>query len=234
MMGNSRSFIIASFLVLTIFVVFQLELLSSTNSTPEQTLKVTPPEKINYKSDSNKRNIAQAEEIKFNSPRGTQKIRMTPAHSERPRPSELKEIDIPEIRESWKLWFTKKVVLPRESSEESQFLKVGNFTIQDSTKSNLNLNNFSSQEPWVVFNERLNTVGILTGTISFQLNDIHQWKLLEEELNLKLIHSFSDIGLYLVTSQMSRFDLLSMFEILKSKPQVQKVEIEIVSRSYVQ
>ncbi|MFN8845608.1 MAG: hypothetical protein ACK5V3_10725 [Bdellovibrionales bacterium] len=185
------------------------------------------------------RDVAQAEEKTLGAPRSHYKSKLIEVFPAQPRQIDLKEIEIQDIKDSWKLWQNKRAVLPQDSSivdssQSSQIQKVGNYLLFDSADKNHRLDDFSLEQPWVVFNERLNTVGVLTGTISLQLHNPENWESLQEQFNLRLIHGFPEVGLFLVTAMNQRFDLLNTYELLKSNSQVQKAELEIVSRQYVQ
>jgi hypothetical protein len=239
-MGNLRQILAGLAFFLLLATVFFRTNEKAENHSENSTEKVSDPSSKKISEvEKQKRNLAQTEETPPSHPRSQQIRELAKAPLVQPSQSELKEIEISDIKDNWKLWRNKRAVSPnelsnQESSQKSQGQNVGHFLLLDSAENNHRLNDFSLQEPWVVFNERLNSVGVLTGTISLHLQSPEQWKTIEEQFGLKLIHAFPEVGLYLVTSQKDRFDLQTTYEMLKSNPQVHKAELEIVSRQYVQ
>lgn len=148
-----------------------------------------------------------------------------------PLSSELADFEMNTPDSNWKIWTRKKALRP-ESASFDLAKNIANFSIADAPQALLRLDDFSSREMIVLFDERLGKMGILTGTLALQLKSNDQWPEIEREHSLRLIHTIPGVKLFYVTSQALRFNLLELFENLQNNSAIEKVELEILSRNY--
>lgn len=146
-------------------------------------------------------------------------------------PQDLAEFIFNKPQSSWKIWNRMQAHGPNESDRKSS-INVSQFQITDDPDSNHNLENFNLQEPVVLFEERLKTVGVLTGTFEIQLKNSKLWETLERQHSLRLIQSFQDLNLYYATANQDQFNLTQLYKDLSQDASVVLVNLEILSKQY--
>ncbi len=148
-------------------------------------------------------------------------------------PQDLAEFIFNKSQTSWKIWNRMKALLPNESAESNSII-VSQFRISEDPISNHSLENFSLQEPVILFEERLQKAGVLTGTFEIQLKNSSQWESFEKQHSLRLIQSFQELNLFYATARQDRFNLSQLFQDLSQDPSVSTVNLEILSKQYEQ
>lgn len=135
---------------------------------------------------------------------------------------------------SWKLWSHTRVIKRDADDPNTEFLaRVNNFLIVSEPKRQLSdLKNFDVQNPIAVYDERALRAGIITGVIKVSTQDVAT---LESDLTLMHAHitsSFDSIHLYFISSTDQTFDLQNLYDSLKAKSYITKIDLEILSRPY--
>lgn len=148
-------------------------------------------------------------------------------------PQDLSEFVFNRPQTSWKIWNRMKALWPVDGRQANS-LNVSQFQIQVDPVSNHSLENFSLQEPVVLFEERLQKAGVLTGTFEIQLKNSSQWETFEKQHSLRLIQSFQELNLFYATANQDRFNLSQLFQNLSQDPSVHAVNLEILSKQYEQ
>jgi hypothetical protein len=148
-------------------------------------------------------------------------------------PQDLTEFIFNQPQTSWKIWNRMKALGPNGGGPSSS-INVSQFQIQADPISNHSLENFSLQEPVVLFEERLKKAGILTGTFEIQLKNSRQWEAFEKLHSLRLIQSFQELNLFYATANQDRFNLSQLYQDLSQDPSVALVNLEILSKQYEQ
>ena len=148
-------------------------------------------------------------------------------------PQDLAEFIFNRPQTSWKIWNRMKAQYPAEAAQDKS-VNVSQFQLSVDPVSNYALENFSLQEPVVLFEERLKTPGVLTGTFEIQLRDSRQWENFEKQHSLRLIQSFQELNLFYATSNQDRFNLSQLYKDLSQDPAVSTVNLEILSKQYEQ
>ena len=140
------------------------------------------------------------------------------------------------LRENgWFKWHGKTASPPQgHETNTPNEVKVGNFSIQNDPSDSNESSSFSKNSPWVLHNPRLNILGVLTGSVTVIAKSSQDFESLAEELDLMITHRLPAINAFIVTSKYNRFDPFALVETLRSNPQIERVEFEIVSRNYVQ
>lgn len=148
-------------------------------------------------------------------------------------PQDLTEFIFNKPQTSWKIWNRMKALGPNDGGQSGS-INVSQFQIQVDPVSNHSLENFSLQEPVVLFEERLQKAGVLTGTFEIQLKNSRQWETFEKQHSLRLIQSFQELNLFYATANQDRFNLSQLFLDLSQDPSVALVNLEILSKQYEQ
>lgn len=148
-------------------------------------------------------------------------------------PQDLTEFIFNKPQTSWKIWNRMKAKYPADFAQENS-VNVSQFQLSVNSVSNYALENFNLQEPVVLFEERLKTPGVLTGTFEIQLKDSRQWEDFEKQYSLRLIQSFQELNLFYATSNQDRFNLSQLYKDLSQDPAVSTVNLEILSKQYEQ
>ncbi|MBO9665813.1 MAG: hypothetical protein J7501_03265 [Bdellovibrio sp.] len=151
----------------------------------------------------------------------------------RPAPAELsKPVLLSETR--WKLWHGMKAVPASEfrSDRDMASGRVGGFVLVEDPSLQDDMQNFSANKPMVVYNERLQTTGVVTGSIQIVLNPGVNIEELVKDYGLKVVASFPETRVYFLTAQSDTFDLGSLLNVLKRDARVNDAKLEIVSRNY--
>lgn len=236
-MGNTRSLIIgAALLILTLLYLAMDSFPSEIEETPISDEKIlsspspNPAHQVPQPANQVERKLAQETSSGLSRPIST--INLRPSNWALPEREELQELDITELKDTWKIWITKEATYPTNNTETASEIRPGNFHIIDNQDNTVALHDFSTHQPVVLFNERLKTVGILTGNFAIRLRDATHWEDLQEELGLKLVHSIPNTNLFYATSISNRFNISSLFEMIQSHPLVESTQYEVVSRNY--
>lgn len=104
------------------------------------------------------------------------------------------------------------------------FFEAGNASLQESL--------FSSERPLVVYDSRLQALGVVTGTVQVDLRKGSNVSGLLQDYGAKVEHSFPETGTYYITAQEQPFNLVQFKNSLETDSRVNRVEVEIVGRRY--
>ncbi|MBC7420954.1 MAG: hypothetical protein H7328_09510 [Bdellovibrio sp.] len=130
----------------------------------------------------------------------------------------------------WKIWPQAKVV--NEKNSAAEIAQVNNLTIVQGNDRAVDLSQFDSKSPVVLYNERLQKPGILTGIIKVETQNRILLESSLTNLHARISDAFDPIQTYFVTSTDLVFDLEALFENLKALPEVHNVELEILNKTY--
>jgi hypothetical protein len=134
----------------------------------------------------------------------------------------------------WKLWLGMKAIPATEFQGDRDVAsgRVGGFVLVEDPSLQDDMQSFSASKPMVVYNERLQTPGVITGSIQIVLNSGSNLQDLVKDYGLKVVASFPETNIYFLTAQTEVFDLGSLLNVLKKDPRVADAKLEIVSRNY--
>ncbi|MBV2167521.1 MAG: hypothetical protein KUL82_02330 [Bdellovibrio sp.] len=133
---------------------------------------------------------------------------------------------------NWKVWPGVLAISLKEGSSLAGVLgKVSGYYLVKDEEVN-DVRSFSSHRPLVVVDSRLEIAGVVTGVFSVVLKEGVSSDFLKNASGLKIVHEFPEIRTYYVTSLHEPFDLTAFQESLKAQPEIEKVQIEILSRQY--
>jgi hypothetical protein len=104
------------------------------------------------------------------------------------------------------------------------FFEAGSVSLQESL--------FSSERPLVVYDSRLQTFGVVTGTVQIDLRKGSNVSDLLLDYGAKVEHSFPETGTYYITVQEQPFNLVQFKNSLETDSRVNRAEVEIVGRRY--
>lgn len=152
----------------------------------------------------------------------------------RPDPGVLRENELFEST-LWKVWTGVRAVPAAQftAGEDEVVGRYGGYYIvRDSTMIGDDTN-FESKNPIVVFDQRMNTVGVVPGIVMLTLKDNATLPKIQREYSLKVTDRFEHLRLFFVTASVASFDLYKFVNVLKRDPRIEKAELEIVSRNYV-
>lgn len=133
----------------------------------------------------------------------------------------------------WKLW--PGVTAIRKNKERNLDVKVIGevndfFLVENKNEKESGL--FSSGAPFVVVDQRLNSVGVISGIFTVTLKEGHSADSLMQDPDLRIRDSFPEIRTYYVTADQEPFDLEQFRKFLLKMPDVESVKIEVLSRQY--
>jgi hypothetical protein len=106
------------------------------------------------------------------------------------------------------------------------------FTFFEADNANLQETLFSSERPLVVYDSRLQTFGVVTGTIQIDLRKGTNVSGILQDYGAKIEHSFPGTGTYYISMQEQPFNLVQLKNSLETDSRINRVEVEIVSRRY--
>lgn len=147
--------------------------------------------------------------------------------------SELRHSDV--VGGNWKL-VTSLYAIPKALLAASEdvpsvgeqngftFFEAGGATLQETL--------FSSERPLVVYDSRLQTFGVVTGTMQVDLRKGSSVASLLQDYGAKVEHSFPETGTYYISIQEQPFNLVQLKNSLEQDSRVNRVEVEIVGRRY--
>lgn len=147
--------------------------------------------------------------------------------------SELRHSDV--VGGNWKL-VTSLYAIPKALLAASEdvptvgeqngftFFEAGGATLQETL--------FSSERPLVVYDPRLQTFGVVTGTMQVDLRKGSNVASLLQDYGAKVEHSFPETGTYYISIQEQPFNLVQLKNSLERDSRVNRVEVEIVGRRY--
>lgn len=106
------------------------------------------------------------------------------------------------------------------------------YTFFEAGGANLQETLFSSERPLVVYDSRLQTFGVVTGTMQVDLRKGSSVASLLQDYGAKVEHSFPETGTYYISIQEQPFNLVQLKNSLEQDSRVNRVEVEIVGRRY--
>jgi hypothetical protein len=135
----------------------------------------------------------------------------------------------------WKVWTGVRAVPASDFTDGADEVvgRYGGYYIVRDSHMNGDDTNFDSKNPMVVFDQRMNTVGVVPGIVMLTLKDNSTLAKIQREYGLKVTDRFEHLRLFFVTASISSFDLYKFVNVLKRDPRIEKAELEIVSRDYV-
>lgn len=133
----------------------------------------------------------------------------------------------------WKLW--RGITAIKKNQGRSMDTKVlgevnGFFLVEDKNEKENLL--FSSDQPFVVVDPRLNSVGVVSGVFTVTLKEGASADFLLRNQELRIRESFPEIRTYYITSAEEPFDLEQLRKFLLSESNIESVKIEVLSRQY--
>ncbi|WP_374077216.1 hypothetical protein [Bdellovibrio bacteriovorus] len=132
----------------------------------------------------------------------------------------------------WKLWTGVRAVLKRNGQPQGKVLgEINGYYLVEETAAN-DFKNFSSSNPLVVIDTRLDEVGVVTGVFTVVLKEGVSPEVITQATGLKILNSFPNIRTYFVTSSEEPFNLQSFQDSLKGEASVEDVKMEVLSRQY--
>ncbi|WP_413557783.1 hypothetical protein [Bdellovibrio sp. HCB209] len=151
-----------------------------------------------------------------------------------PSPSELRS-NVLFADTTWKVWTGTRAVMAKnfDESDADVLGMYGGFVVIRDAKMVGDERNFSNSQPMVVFDERMRTVGIVTGRVKVTLKSESTLPQVQKEYSLHVTDRFDHLKLYFVTADSEKFDLSKFVYVLKRDPRIANAELEIVSRNYV-
>lgn len=145
---------------------------------------------------------------------------------------ELRSSDV--VPENWKL-VTSIYAVPQAQLAQANGTALGEqngFTFFEAGHSNLQEGQFSSERPLVVYDPRLQTLGVITGTVQIDVRKGADVASLLQQHGATVQHAFPGTGTYYITSQEQPFNLIQFKNSLEQDSRVNQAEVEIVSRRY--
>lgn len=151
-----------------------------------------------------------------------------------PEMRDLKSLTLAALQPKWKIWNRITAVENQTAATDSHLSVIGtiNGYALVKTGNDMSLENFETERPVVLFDERLQTAGVLTGTLSFHLKNNGELNHVMNDYALKMIQSFGHMNLYYVTSSSIYFDLKKLFSALNQDKRLENVTLEILSKNY--
>lgn len=133
----------------------------------------------------------------------------------------------------WKIWAGAKAVAKKNGKPDSNILgEVNGFYLIESAGENVDIRKFSSGQPLVVIDSRLDLVGIVTGVFSITLKEGVAAEVITQASGIKILNSFPAIRTYFITAASEPFDLQTFQDLLKNESDIEYVHAEILSRRY--
>ncbi len=134
----------------------------------------------------------------------------------------------------WKIWKNVKAIKSEIKPDGNVLIGTFNryYIVRDADSEKTDLTQFNSEQPTVVYDERLRKPGLVTGMIKIETMDRVQ---LESDLNRLHAHifdAFENINTYFISDFDSRFNLQLLFTTLKARPYVQNIELDITGITY--
>lgn len=133
----------------------------------------------------------------------------------------------------WKLW--QGVTAIKKTQERGLGTKalgeVNGFVIIENTAEN-EAQLFISDYPFVVADQRLNRVGVVSGVFTVILREGVSADLLLQNPDIRVRASFPEIRTYYITSAEEPFDLGHFRKQMLSEPGIESIKIEVLSRQY--
>lgn len=129
----------------------------------------------------------------------------------------------------WKVWKNVKAVPLDIATAEKNLGSLNGYNLVEAA-SDVDLHNFSRGQALVVYDPRLNNVGLVTGIFSVTLKEGISEDVLTQASGLKILNSYPNIRLYYVTSEQSPFDLLAFQSALKKEPAFENVQLMVEGR----
>lgn len=138
------------------------------------------------------------------------------------------------LQSSWKVW-PQVTAKPIRSNYHLDGEVVGQLNgynlIQTSTESTL-VHQFNLKNPLVLFDERLQRPGILTGLLIASAGNRHELESCAHSHSASIKNSFENINTYILISDVSPFDLSTLKNQIAACPSVKSVRLEIIDRPY--
>lgn len=147
--------------------------------------------------------------------------------------NELRASDV--VPGNWKL-VTSIYAIPNSQvpqvDHDSAIGEQNGFSFFEAGNTNLQEGQFSSERPLVVYDPRLQTFGVVTGTVQIDIRKGVNVAGLLQQYGAKVQHSFPGTGTYYITSAEQPFNLIQFKNSLEQDSRVKQAEVEIVSRRY--
>lgn len=132
----------------------------------------------------------------------------------------------------WVLWVGVTAVKKTDNKSSAKVVaEINGYDIIESAGA-VDLKSFSSEQPLVVVNSRLEIPGVVTGVVSVTLRKGASEDVIRQLPGVKILNSFPEIRTYFVTSAEEPFDLAAFRDFIKSQPDVEQSHLEILSRRY--
>lgn len=133
----------------------------------------------------------------------------------------------------WKLWTGVTAIKKnQERSLDARVLGEVNGFLLVENKNEKESGLFSSDTPFVVIDQRLNSVGVISGIFTVTLKKGQSADFLLQNPDLHVRESFPEIRTYYITAAEEPFDLDLFRKFLLKMPGVENVHIEVLSRQY--
>lgn len=171
----------------------------------------------------------------------TRKLKMSAASANtdeittrQPAAEELKSFSLALEDRHWKIWDGVTGIPEHifENKRKGNVVGRVNGFILEKSGADLTLESFSNESPMVVYNERLGSPGVITGTLTMKIKYKDEIKDILSEYKLKTLDSFSEINLYYVTAENQPYNLSELYKSLQKDSRIEKVEPEILNRQY--
>ncbi len=230
---SAAAILLSSILFLKIKKTPEIKKSSSRNILPDaKTANLSSlVEAENMKPDLNLKNIAETHEAKDKATRALQNIKSRgrlPSQT-LTKPSVLQAHSIL-TGTRWKIWPNANVVA--KLSSDAPVARVSHIDIAEGEPSQSTIVNFDNTNQIVLYNERLQKPGILTGLIIVETVDLPALRRDLSSVNAEIVNSFDQINTYFVTGLAQSFNLELLFTQIKKWPHVRNAELEILSKNY--
>ena len=133
---------------------------------------------------------------------------------------------------SWKVWEGMTAYPMSAGLRQDAVAEVSGFYLVSKPGLRVDERNYSNAQPMIVFNERKNLTGVVTGSIEITLREGVEIEPLLGAFDLKVVGQLPEMRVYFVTSAQQPYDLFSLKDRLGNEPGISDVRLEILSRQY--
>ncbi|UXR65402.1 hypothetical protein EZJ49_03940 [Bdellovibrio bacteriovorus] len=133
---------------------------------------------------------------------------------------------------SWKVWEGMTAYPKSAGPRADAVAEVSGFYLVPQEGLRPDERNYSNAQPMIVYNERKNIAGVVTGSVQITLREGAEIDPVLETFDLKVVGQLPEIRTYFVTSAQQPYDLFSLKDRLGSEPGISDVRLEILSRQY--
>lgn len=152
-----------------------------------------------------------------------------PADSSAPPPLQSSELY---ATSTWKIVPQTSAVPQAQMPDDENQKQVSGFVLVKTGSASSQERQFQVGRPLVYFNTRTSSYGVLTGTLRLKLKSNDALSEVLQAYGLRVADSFAHLKTYMVVSEVSPFDLISLTEKLRQDADVQEAEPELLTRKF--